>query len=253
GARVLHGEAVGLGEAELPYGPLLGALRSLSRAEDPVLHALPRGARAELASLLPDLAPRPDVPRDGEAAQLRLFEALLTLLDRLGEGSPVLLAIEALHWADRSTRAFVAFLARSLRTERVLAVVTYRPEELHRRHPLRPLLVELERTDRTRRVELPPLGRDELGEALTDILGAPPDAEVVARLFARSEGNPLYAEELLAAGLDGRGAPPSTLREALRMRMERLSTPAQEALRIAAVAGRVDAGVVGELAAVEDR
>src|SRR5262249_36987669 len=98
-----------------------------------------------------------------------------------------------------------------------------------------------------------PLGRDELGEALTDILGAPPDAEVVARLFARSEGNPLYAEELLAAGLDGRGAPPSTLREALRMRMERLSTPAQEALRIAAVAGRVDAGVVGELAAVEDR
>jgi DNA-binding CsgD family transcriptional regulator/tetratricopeptide (TPR) repeat protein len=254
GVRVLHGEAVGLGEAELPYGPLLGALRSLSRSEDPVLEGLPRGARAELASLLPDLAPRPDGARDGgDAAQLRLFEALLTLLDRLGRRSPVLLAIEDLHWADRSTRAFVAFLARSLRTERVLVVVTYRPEELHRRHPLRPLLVELERTDGARRVELAPLAREELEEVLADILGAPPDDEVAARLFSRSEGNPLYAEELLAAGLDGLGAPPSTLREALRMRMEGLSVPAQEVLRVVAVGGRVDADLVGELTEVEER
>ena len=79
------------------------------------------------------------------AAQARLFEALLWLLDRLGQDAPVLLVIEDLHWADRATRAFVTFLGRSLCRERVLVVATYRPDELHRRHPLRPLLAELER------------------------------------------------------------------------------------------------------------
>ena len=90
-------------------------------------------------------------------------------------GSPartaLLLAIEDLHWADRSTRAFLVYLASSLCTERVLVVATYRPDELHRRHPLRPLLAELERDARARRVELNPLTRAELAEQLADILG----------------------------------------------------------------------------------
>ena len=71
----------------------------------------------------------------------------------------MLLEIEDLHWADRATRAFVAFLGRSLCRERVLIVATYRPDELHRRHPLRPLLAELERDIGSRRIELSPLTR----------------------------------------------------------------------------------------------
>jgi predicted ATPase len=64
----------------------------------------------------------------------------------------VLLVIEDLHWADRSTRAALAFLARSLTDERVLVVGSYRPDELRRRHPLRSLLAELERAPHARRV-----------------------------------------------------------------------------------------------------
>ena len=142
------------------------------------------------------------------SGQLRLFEAVLELIDLVAETAPLVLALEDMHWADRSTRTFVSFLARSLRQERVMLLLTYRTDELHRRHPLRPLLSELERLERARRIDLAPFDRDELSEALTDILGAQPEGPLLERLFARSEGNPLYTEELLAAGLDGRGAAP---------------------------------------------
>ena len=105
------------------------------------------------------------------AAQRRLFEALLALLERLGREQPVLLLLEDIHWADSSTRSFLAFVARAMSTERVLAVCTYRSDELHRRHPLRPLLAELERDPSARRIELARLSRGELAEQLADILG----------------------------------------------------------------------------------
>jgi DNA-binding CsgD family transcriptional regulator len=241
-ARVISGDCVALGDDELPYAPIVAALRSLTRDGDPVLDELGPATRAGLASLLPELAPA-DVQASGDRddpAQGRVFEALLTLLDRLGRDASVLLIIEDLHWADASTRALLVFLARSLRAERVLVAASYRPDELHRRHPLRSLLAELERAPRSRRVELAPLSREELAEQLADILGAPADEALVKRLHARSEGNPFFTEELLAAGLDGRGELPSTMRDALMVRIESLPPDAQEVLRLIAVGRRVD-------------
>jgi len=250
GAEVLSGDAVELGEGELPYAALVSALRGLSRDGHPALDALHPRDRAELARLLPGLAgaaPASDAASSDTPAQGRLFEAVLGLLDRLGEDAPVVLALEDLHWADPSTRAFVAFLARSLCRERVLVVLTYRLDELHRRHPLRPLLAEIERDPNVHRVTLEPLSRDELASALEDILGAPPDAGLLDRLHARSEGNPLFMEELLAAGVDGRGALPVTLRDALMVRIEQLTETAQELLRILAVGQYVDHATLGEV------
>ncbi len=262
GARVLTGDCVELGEGELPYGPLVAALRPLARAGDEALTDLPAPALAELATLLPELGPPAPGAGGGDpqaledergAAQRRLFEALLTVLDRLGRETPVLLAIEDIHWADRSTRAFLAFLARSLGAERVLAVATYRSDELHRRHPLRPLLAELERDPRSRRVGLGRLDREELADLLADILGAPPEGDLADRLYRRSEGNPLFTEELLAAGLDGRGGLPPTLRDALMVRVERLPDPAQEVLRLLAAAGRADHALLADASGMEPR
>ena len=242
GARVLSGDCVALGEGELPYAPLVAALRALARADEPVLHELPSAIRDELVTLLPKLAPaqRPVTPSGDAAAQGRLFEALLWLLDRLGEDAPVLLAIEDLHWADRATRSFVAFLGRNVCSERLLVVATYRADELHRRHPLRPLLAELERDVRAKRIDLPPFTREELALQLGDVLGLAPSDDLVDRVLARSEGHPLFVEELLAADLDARGALPSSLREALMVRIERLSPAGQEILQILAVSQRLD-------------
>ena len=251
--RVLAGDCVELGEGELAYAPLVTALRPLVRDEDPVLAALPAGIRAELATLLPGLGEGHERMR-GAGDQARVFEALLAVLDGLSREAPVLLVIEDLHWADASTRAFLRFLASTLGDEPVLIVATYRPDELHRRHPLRPLLAELERV-RALRIDLPGLSRDELSEQLEGILGNPPDAALVDRLYARSEGNPLFTEELLAAGPDGLGALPPSLAAALALRIERLGDDAQEVVRVLSAGGRqfLDDAVLAEVSGLERR
>jgi ATP/maltotriose-dependent transcriptional regulator MalT len=250
-ALVLAGETVGFGgESELPYLPLVAALRPLGRSGDA---ALTEPVREAVAPLLPGVGAASAPPTADAGNQQRLFEGLLALLDALGEERPVLMVLEDLHWADRSTRAALAFLAHSLTSERVLVVGSYRVDELHRGHPLRPLVAELELDPRARRVALAPLGRDELAEQLADIVGAAPPADLLERLWERSGGNPLFAEELLAAGLDGRGAAPDTLRDALMLRVERLSAPARELLAVVAVGQRVDHQVVEEASGVEPR
>ena len=110
-------------------------------------------------------------------------------------------------------------------------VATYRSDELHRRHPLRPVLAELERAPRARRLELERFDHGELADQLADILGEAPDAEVIERVYGRSEGNPLFTEELVAAGAGRLGALPPSLSEALLLRVERLpdATPAPAA------------------------
>ena len=249
---VLRGEAVEQGDGELPYAPLLGALRPIVRERHAALDAMASASRRQLAALVPALddgGPRGDP--DDATGQLRLFEALLELLHLLSESAPVALILEDMHWADRSTRTFVAFLARSLRQERLALLLTYRSDELHRRHALRPLLAELERLERARRIELEPFDRDELAEVLADILGAPPSPELVSRLFTRSEGNPLYTEELLAAGLDGRGSAPQSLRDAFMTRIERLADDAQRASRAVAVGRALDQATLATVTGIE--
>ncbi len=245
-ALVLRGGAVEEADGELPYAPILSALRPLVRECHPVLTQLSRGSRAQIARLLPGLSEEDNgsAAQADPSSQLRLFEALLELLDLLSESDPVVLILEDVHWADRSTRAFIAFLARSLREERVMLLLTYRSDELHRRHALLPLLTELERLDRARRVLLSPFDRSELAEALGDILGDPPSEDLIERMYIRSEGNPLYTEELLAAGLDGRGATPQSLRDAFLLRIERLSPAAQRAVRPIAVGRALDEATV---------
>jgi DNA-binding CsgD family transcriptional regulator/tetratricopeptide (TPR) repeat protein len=244
-ARVLAGETVDFGdESELPYLPLVAALRPLARSGDA---RLTEPVRAAVAPLFPGTT-APDAAGDLDSQQ-RLFEGLLALLAALGDERPVLLVLEDLHWADRSTRAALAFLARSLTSERVLVVASYRPDELHRGHPLRRLLAELEHGPRALRVSLAPLDRDELSEQLTDIAGAPPTTDVLERLWERSGGNPLFAEELLAAG----GAAPDTLRDALLLRVERLSEAARGVLALGAVGQRVDHDVLQDASGLEPR
>jgi DNA-binding CsgD family transcriptional regulator/tetratricopeptide (TPR) repeat protein len=249
---VLRGESVEEADGELPYAPLIGALRPLVRSRDAALEALGRGSRAQLAALLPGLDEEPAPPEGNEpSGQLRLFEALLELIDCLSAERVMVLTLEDMHWADRSTRTFVDFLARSLRRERMVLLLSYRTDELHRRHPLRSLLAELERLDQVRRIDLAPFDQPEMAEVMTDILGEPPSQKLVERLYMRSEGNPLYTEELLAAGVDGRGAAPQSLRDAFMLRIERLSADAQSAARAIAAGRALDEATIGEVTGID--
>ncbi len=223
--------------------PLVEALRSLGDAVDPAeLERSLGGVRAELARLVPELgdptgAGVQAAPGAGGLVPGRLFELLLGVLHRLAERGPLLLVVEDLHWADQSTRDLLGFLVRNLRAS-VALLLTYRSDELHRRHPLRPFLGELERSGRTERLELARLGRHELGELLAGIRGEPAPAALVGEILARSEGNPFFAEELLAARVAGVGRSaelPEALRDLLLARVEALPQATHRLLQVAAI------------------
>ena len=116
---VIEGGAVALGEDGLPFGPIVEALRSLARQVDPDRIAEAAGpSLAELARLVPEVSPvAGEVAPTGQTEwlQTRIFEGALRLFGRLGETNPVLLVIEDMHWADRSTRDLLAFLTRNAR------------------------------------------------------------------------------------------------------------------------------------------
>jgi DNA-binding CsgD family transcriptional regulator len=242
GARVLAGGCVELGDIGLAYLPVVDALRGL--ADDPAdadLVAEVTTTAPGLGRLLPGVKlAGPAVAQAGEGLdQLQVFDAVRALLLRRSEQSPVVVVLEDLHWADRSTRDLIGFLARTLRSGRVLLVGSYRSNELHRRHPLRPLLAELARLPGVERLELAPFSRAEVVEQLEALAGAPLASDRVERIHARSEGNPFYAEQLLAAGA-GRAEVvlPPTLADVVLARVQAMSEPAQQVLRVAAVAGR---------------
>ncbi|MBE1537377.1 DNA-binding CsgD family transcriptional regulator [Actinomadura algeriensis] len=241
---VLVGQCAELGES-VPYLPLADALWTASRGGDPEAGAVRAAldARPVLGRLLPDGGPG-GVGGEGEQSapdlgRQRLFGAALGLLGELGGDRPVLLVLEDLHWADRSTRDLLTFLCRVLQRERVCLVGTYRSDDLHRRHPLRPLVAELRRLPNVTAVQVRPFGRGETAAYLAALSGtpsAPPPADVVDRVHLRSEGNPFYAAELHATGeLDEL---PAGLADLLLSRVERLSPDGRRVVRVAAVAGR---------------
>src|SRR5215218_4079514 len=237
GARVLVGGCLPAGGDGLPYGPIVEALRPLpTELGVGALRELVGPSWSELARLLPALGEPASGPA-GEAAQARLFELLLGLLGRLGEQAAVVLVVEDLHWADRSTRQLLAFLVRNLRAERLLVVVTYRSDEPHPDR-LGPYLAELDRGGRVERLELTRLDRAATVAQLTAILDAVPAADLVETVFVRSEGNPFFTEELLAAVRAGSGALPATSRDLLQGRVDGLLDQPKQVLRVAAVAGR---------------
>ena len=242
GFRVLEGACVEAGDVGLPYVPFVDAFRDLGTGpgEAELMNDLV-GVASNLARLLPlrgDDGASPS-PRDKEFEQVELFGGIHSLLVRLSESAPLLVIIEDLHWADQSTRHLLAFLVRTLRSGRITIVATYRSDELHRRHPLRPMLGELMRMPDVERMELPPFTREELTAHLEAIVGERVDVAALDRILKRSEGNAFFAEELVAAGaLRADVVLPDALADLLRNRIGALSETAQEVMKVAAVAGR---------------
>ena len=247
GGLALVGSCVQVGDFGLPYLPIIDALRSVE--SDPIGAEVLReeaAVRPALARLLPQLSAIGDTGRypaelapEG-LAQGQLFEGLLRVLGVLSAATPVLLVIEDIHWADRSTRDLIAFLARTLRTGRVAIVASYRTDDLHRRHPLRPTIAELARLPYVHRLGLAPFNRSELALLLDELAGSAVDTGLVDRVFARSEGNAFFAEELMRAGraADAGAGLPDELADVLLSRVEELGPAGRRAVRAAAVAGR---------------
>ena len=212
GFEVLLGRSIDLVGTELPYQPFVDALRPLG----------------ELRRV------------DGQTAgsQLRVFEETLTLLADRATASPTLLVLEDLHWADTSTLDLVVYLAHNLDDRPVLLLATCRADEPSSAERMRRLTDGVLRSGSALLLELGPLEHDELAALLAAHADAQLPAALTNAIVARSEGNPFFAEQLLAAAGDQSGELPHGLRELLLQRVAQLDPATQGVLRLAAAAGR---------------
>jgi DNA-binding CsgD family transcriptional regulator len=239
GACVLTGGCLELGTDGLPFAPFTAILRELVHevGADAVASMLPGRATRGLARLLPELG-ETDTSGDPGEARARLFEDVLSTLEYLARHSPVVLVIEDAHWADRSSRDLLTFLVGNQRAiGGLLIVMTFRSDDLHRTHPLRPLLAALDRIAWVQRIELPRLTRQDTSELAVRILGREPTADLAEALYHRSEGNPLFVETLLCCDGELSRELPESLRDLLLDSVRRLPEDTQEVLRVASAGG----------------
>lgn len=234
-ARVLPGQCVDLGPLATPYAPITAVLRALA-AETGMeeLMDLAGPGRDALALLLPEAG----TPDAGSPNANRVLEAVSTVLERASESRPTVVVVEDLHWADESTLAVLGFILRAFNGGQFLLAMTYRSDDVHRGHPLRAFLAEVERGRYAKTIRLGRLGRDQVRRQVQSITGTAADYELVENVFARSDGIPFFVEELLGLGDCGAaGELPSTLRDLLLARYERMEESVQYFLRVIAAGG----------------
>jgi len=258
GARMVTGHCIELGAASLPYGAVVDALRRLVADTPPSRRRDvfgPPHTYGELARVVPELGAA-DTGDDAADAllindrQMRLFEQATALLERAAARSPLVLAIDDLHWADRSTLDLISYIVHTVTTAPIVVVLAYRTDELTRRHPLRPLLARLQRAAQVVPVPIRALDRSEVADLATAILGELPGTTLLDDVHVRSEGVPFFVEELLATADDTTGALPDALADVLLTRVDDLPPDAQAVVRIAAAAGReVDHELLARIAA----
>jgi DNA-binding CsgD family transcriptional regulator len=221
GTCVLVGGCSSFASASMPYAPLVEALRFAPAGpqQDAVLQAVSRMCASTAES----------------TARLGLFGELFDALAALATACPVVLVVEDAQWADRSTLDVLGFLARNLRRERVLLLVTLR-RPFDRQSTA--WLVEQRRTGPLLELDLPPLDRDEVALQLAGLAGHAPDEVLTDALFGRAQGNPFFVEQLWAARTAGPAALPATLTDAMDMQLAGLSADALTVVGMLAVAGR---------------
>jgi class 3 adenylate cyclase len=255
GCTVLWG---GCSEAELalPYLPLIEAIGNHLNDEGVASVAERLGPeRRELAQLFPQLADSDGAAPEGnpEQAKLRLFEAIVALLELAASDGGLLLVVEDAHWADESTRELLDHLARRLR-RRALILVSYRTDELHRRHPFLPLIRTWQRSGLADVVELEALSPDGVEEMIAAILGTTDvPSELRDLMTERSDGNPFVLEEMLKEASEGGAIQPSgaggrlgvehaplpdSVRDSILLRLSRLEPAHATILEAGAVLGR---------------
>jgi DNA-binding winged helix-turn-helix (wHTH) protein/tetratricopeptide (TPR) repeat protein len=250
-----HDEAV----AYLPFveilenfvarAPNVATLRTALGEQAPELARL----LPKLKSILPELPPPLDLPPP--QARRHLFNCVFDFVARIASEQSTLMILEDLHWADDSTLSLLDHLTKRLSELPLLVIGTYRDAELNVTRPLAKTLEDLLRGRLATSIRLEGLPRDEVGAMLNSLSGKSPPAAVVAEIFAETEGNPFFVEELFRHleeenrlyDLSGQfrsklkigelDAPPS-VKLVVARRLARLNDLTQKMLATAAVIGR---------------
>ena len=238
---------------ELPLLPVADALGELNRlaggelVED-ALNRVPRYVRTEVARLLPGLETAEPVRagRAGGWQRDRLFSAVAELLDAVAGESGFVAVIEDVHWADGATLDCLTYLARAGGSGALTLVVTCRGDEVPLDAQVTGWLAHARGAGGVEEIRLGPLSRAETAQQIAGLVGEKPPRRFADDLYVRAEGNPFFAEQLVAAALAGQGGdtllPPSGLPERLAdlllARVSHAGEDARAVLAALAVAGR---------------
>jgi DNA-binding SARP family transcriptional activator len=224
GGTVLEGRAF---EAEVgrPFGPWIDALRQLAPGE------VGRGSGQDLGTLVPELAHDLAAPPSRD----RLFSAVLELLaERAASARLLVLAFEDVQWLDAASAELLHYVGRMSQDRPLLLALTARYGELVDNEAARRALHGLREMGILEEVPLAPLGPEDTAALVRAVA---PGADAL-RVFAESEGNPLFALEVMRCLPDRDGPLPHSLAALIRHRVERLPSEAGDVLRWAAVLGR---------------
>ncbi len=251
GARV-HWGRCREDEGAPAYWPWVQAIRSFVREADPVGLAWQMGGgAAEIAQLVPEVAERLDIEPasagDSEEARFRLFDSVTSFLVAAARDRPIVIVLDDLHWADEPSLLLLKFAAREIGSSGLLVVGTYRDVELGRHHPLARVLGEISGTEGTVRINLRGLSVDAVERYIGMTAGTAPPPGLAEAVQSQTDGNPFFVGEvvrLLAS--EGhlndpdawQGVIPQGVREVVGRRLDRLSEPTNQALRVAAAIGR---------------
>jgi tetratricopeptide (TPR) repeat protein len=223
---------------EVPLLPVADALRTIYESDDgawvtAALGDSPPYVRASVGRLLPELAKEGDSDADGTVELLHLFSAIAALLDRLAQQRPLAVLIEDLHWADSATLDLVEQLAVRPRAPRLLG--TWRLEDPSTADAKQDWFARVRRSG-TPVLDLPPLTVEETADQLRLLAGTEPDHAHVARIQARSAGQPLFTEHLATQADDG--DLPRLLVDLLDRRLGHLSAQSWQVARALGFADR---------------
>jgi predicted ATPase/DNA-binding SARP family transcriptional activator len=250
-ARAVHSEGgrvfVGTtGSTEsAPYQAIVESLR----AGLPLLLARPPSParRAVLARLLPELLESgergielPEQSPERETA--RVFDALAHAVASLAYPRPLLLVLEDLQWAGSASIEALGAIVRQSARQPVLIVATCREEETPPHHPLRALVRSLGLFRNVEEHALERLGIDDVTDLVTRVDGLRGLGDGLAgQLFAQSEGNALFLNEIVHGLIDGGRrtgeSPGSSIASIIDERIGRLDPQARTIAEIAAIAG----------------
>lgn len=180
------------------------------------------------------------------ASQREQIESIVARFAALAARTALVVTIEDLHWADAATLDLLSHLAPALRRMRVLVVVTLRPDALQADHPAHAGIAKMAR-EQAGRIDLAPLGGNDLRTFIAEALGDVPLGENVRRRIARlGEGNPFFTEELLQHAIahepsqrnESAAQVPPTVRAVLLERLAIFGAQERRAIAQAAVIGR---------------
>ncbi|MGE3267421.1 MAG: tetratricopeptide repeat protein [Chloroflexota bacterium] len=193
-----------------PYAPIRDALCDYLLAQPPAdLRASLGDLVTDLAPMVPELRYHAGLPTGAQpsgpsraADPSQLLAAVHGCLRVLAMHGPTLLCLEDLHAADGATLEMLQYLSRQTRRLRLVIVATYRPEEVESGRPLARLLSAARRDGTAQELHLPPLRRDETQALIAARLGGTVSETLTDELFAVTEGNPLFIEQLILGLLD---------------------------------------------------